>query len=72
MHVIACLAEGLGIRGTARVFEIDANTVLNWLVEAAEQLQAFSAYFLRELPLNQVQLDELYAVLSAVQRWRNE
>ena len=26
--VIACLAEGLGIRGTARVFEIDANPVL--------------------------------------------
>jgi hypothetical protein len=26
--VIACLAEGLGIRGTARVFGIDANTVL--------------------------------------------
>jgi hypothetical protein len=66
VHVIACLAEGLGIRGTARVFEIDANTVLNWLVQAAEQPQAFSAYFLRELPLNQVQLDELYAVLSAV------
>jgi IS1 family transposase len=56
----------LGIRGTARVFEIDANTVLQWLVEAAEQLHAFSAYFLRELQINQVQLDELYAVLSAV------
>jgi hypothetical protein len=37
-----------------------------WLVEAAEQLQAFSAYFLRDLHLNQVQLDELYAVFSAV------
>jgi IS1 family transposase len=66
VRVIACLAEGLGIRGTARVFEIDPNTVLNWLVEAAEQLHAFSAYFLHELPINQIQLDELYAVLSAV------
>jgi hypothetical protein len=64
--VIACLCEGLGIRGTARVFGIDANTVLQWLVEAAEQLQAFSNYFLRELHINQVQLDELYAVLRAV------
>jgi hypothetical protein len=36
VRVIACLAEGLGIRGTARVFEIDPNTVLAWLVEAAE------------------------------------
>ena len=35
-------------------------------MEAAEQLHAFSAYFLHELHLNQVQLDELYAVLSAV------
>jgi IS1 family transposase len=66
VHVIACLAEGLGIRGTARVFEIDPNTVLGWLVEAAEQLQTFSAYFLHEVHLEQIQLDELYAVLSAV------
>ena len=42
VRVIACLAEGLGIRATARVFEVDPNTVLQWLVEAAEQLQAFS------------------------------
>src|SRR5215510_2894512 len=66
VRVIACLAEGLGIRGTARVYEIDPNTVLGWLVEAAEQLHAFSAYFLHELHLHQVQLDELYAVLCAV------
>src|SRR5499427_2677380 len=43
VRVIACLAEGLGIRGTARVFEVDANTVLQWLVEAAEQLPDFCA-----------------------------
>jgi hypothetical protein len=32
---IAALAEGLGIRAVARVFEVDPNTVLGWLVEAA-------------------------------------
>ena len=42
VRVLACLAEGLGIRATARVFEVDPNTVLRWLVEAAEQLRAFS------------------------------
>jgi IS1 family transposase len=63
VRVLACLAEGLGIRATARVFEVDANTVLQWLVEAAEQLRAFSAYFLCDLHLEQLQLDELYAVL---------
>jgi transposase-like protein len=66
VHVLACLAEGLGIRATARVFEVDPNTVLGWLVEAAEQLKAFAHYFLCEVHVHQVQLDELYAVLSAV------
>jgi IS1 family transposase len=63
VRVLACLAEGLGIRATARVFESDANTVLQWLVEAAEQLQAFSAYFLCDVHVTQLQLDELYAVI---------
>ena len=66
VRVIACLAEGLGIRGTARVFEVDPNTVLQWLVEAAEQLQAFSRYVLHDVRVRQVQLDELFALLSAV------
>jgi IS1 family transposase len=66
VRVIACLAEGLGIRGTARVFEVDPNTVLQWLVEAAEQLQAFSRYVLHDVRVTQVQLDELFALLSAV------
>src|SRR5438552_5551320 len=63
VRVLACLAEGLGIRATARVFEVDANTVLQWLVEAAEQLRAFSRYFLCDVHIEQLQLDELYAVL---------
>jgi hypothetical protein len=63
VHVLACVAEGLGIRATARVFEVEANTVLHWLVEAAEQLRAFSAYLLCDLHVEQLQLDELYAVL---------
>src|SRR6266853_2014821 len=66
VRVLACLAEGLGIRGTARVFEVDPNTVLGWLVEAAEQLRAFSQHFLHDVRVTQVQLDELYALLRAV------
>jgi IS1 family transposase len=65
VQVLACLAEGLGIRATARVFEVDANTVLSWLVEAAEQLRAFSVYCLCDLHVEQLQLDEVYAVLRA-------
>src|SRR5207244_727396 len=66
VRVIACLAEGLGIRGTARVFEVDPNTVLQWLVEAAEQLQAFSRHVLHDVRVRQLQLHELFALRSAV------
>ena len=66
VRVIACLAEGLGIRGTARVFEVEAHTVLQWLVDAAEQLQAFARHGLHDIRVQQVQLDELFALLSAV------
>ena len=60
------MAEGLGIRAVARVFAVDANTVLAWLVEAAEHLQAFSQYFLHDVRVPQLQLDALYALRSAV------
>jgi len=39
---------------------------LHWLIEAAEQLRAFSASFLCDLHLEQLQLDELYAVLRGL------
>src|SRR5215831_16896198 len=63
---VGALAEGLGIRAVARVFEVDPNTVLAWLVEVAEHATAFSQYFLNDVRVTQVQLDELFALLSAV------
>jgi IS1 family transposase len=63
---VGALAEGLGIRAVARVFAVDPNTVLQWLVEAADHAAALSRYFLHDVHVRQVQLDELFAVLSAV------
>src|SRR5712691_27197 len=63
---VGALAEGLGIRAVARVFEVDPNTVLEWLVEVADHAAAFSQYFLHDVRVTQVQLDELFALLSAV------
>ena len=63
---MAALAEGLGIRAVARVFETDPNTVLCWLVETADHLGAFSRHFLHDLDREQVQMDELFALLRAV------
>ncbi len=56
VRVIACLAEGWGIRDTLAVFG----------VEAAEQLHAFSRHGLHDVRVRQVQLDALFTLLSAV------
>jgi IS1 family transposase len=63
---IGALAEGLGIRAVARVFEVDPHTVLAWLIEVADHATAFSRYFLHDVRVTQIQLDELFALLSAV------
>jgi len=59
VRVLACWAEGLGIRATARVFEVDPDTGLQWLVAAAAQLQTFTSSFLCDMHVTQRQLDEL-------------
>ena len=63
---ITALAQGVGMRAVARIFETDPNTVLSWLVEAAEHLEAFSRYHLGDLYAEHIQIDELFALLSAV------
>src|SRR3989449_10067005 len=42
VRVLACLAEGLGIRGTARGFESDPDTVLPGVVDAGGQRPGLS------------------------------
>src|SRR2546429_2916083 len=63
---VGALAEGLGIRTVARVFAVDPTTVLAWLVEVAGHAAAFSQHFLHDIGVTQVQLDALFALLSAV------
>jgi transposase-like protein len=63
---VGALAEGLGIRAVARVFAVDPNTVLAWLVEVADHATVFSQYFLHDVRVTQVQLDELFALLGAI------
>jgi transposase-like protein len=60
------VAEGLGIRAVARVFAVDPNTVRHWLTEVADQAAACSRYFLHDVHDPQGQLEELFALLSAV------
>jgi hypothetical protein len=63
VHVLAGLAEGWGLRATARGCEVDPTTGRRWLGEAAEQRTAWAASLLGAVHGNQGQLDELDAGL---------
>jgi len=62
--VLVALVEGLGIRAAGRVFGLDPNTVESWLVAASRQMMGFAGYVLVDLEVEQVQLDELFAMLG--------
>ncbi len=63
-RALKALAEGLSIRATARVFDVEPNTVEAWLRQAAKHMEAVSGYLLHDLHLQQVQIDELWALLG--------
>ena len=60
MHGIALLCEGVSPRKVARVYKVDKDTVLRWLMEAAVHSEAVLGYMLHDLHLSEVQMDELY------------
>ena len=66
MRAIASLCEGMSPRKVARVFEMDKDTVLRWLVQAAQHSEAVVGYMVHNLHLTQVQMDELYALLAGM------
>ena len=63
-RALKALAEGLGLRATARGFDVDPNTVERWIRQAAKHMGAVSGYLLHDLQLTQVQIDELWALLG--------
>ncbi len=66
MRAIATLCEGVSPRKVGRIFGVDKDTVLSWVVEAAKHSEAVIGYMVHNLELTQVQMDELYALLSGM------
>jgi hypothetical protein len=62
--ILALKIEGVGIRSTARILDLDVNTVQDWLKKGSGHMEAVSNYLMRELNLSQVQVDELWALLG--------
>jgi IS1 family transposase len=54
------LAEGLAIRATGRILEVDKDTVGQWVPRLGQHCQRVMAYFFRNLHITECQLDELW------------
>ena len=67
-EVIACLAEGNGIRATARIKGVDKDTVTAWLDKASQHVEAVSRYLMVHLHFEAVQLDEFWSFVKKRKR----
>ena len=54
------LAEGLAIRATARILEVDKDTVCQWVPRLGRHSLRVMAYYFRNLHITECQLDELW------------
>jgi len=54
------MAEGMSIRATARILEVDKDTVGEWVARLGEPCAQVMAYHFRQLHLTEYQLDELW------------
>jgi len=57
------LAEGVSIRATGRLVEVDKDTVNHWLPNLGRHCQRLMNYFFRDLHLSECQLDELWTFI---------
>ena len=60
------LFEGVSPRKVGRIFGVDKDTVMSWLVAASAHSEVVLGYVLHELRVEQVQMDELDALLPRV------
>jgi transposase-like protein len=67
-EAIACLAEGNGIRATARIKNVDKDTVAAWLDKASQHVEAVSRYLMVNLHFEAVQLDEFWSFVKKRKR----
>lgn len=67
-RALKALAEGLSLRATARVFDVDKDDVCHWLDVASQHCARLAATRLKNLPLGECQLDELWSFVRKKER----
>ena len=68
LRTLAMIDEKGSIRGTARVTGHDKNTVSRWLKIAGEHCKEITEYFLNDLELTKVQVDEIWSYIKKRRR----
>lgn len=63
-QIIHHAAEGVGVRATARLLNINKDTVNRVILRAGEHCELVLSNLLRSLKLNEAQLDELWAFIK--------
>ena len=64
LRTLALLPEKGSIRGVARVTGHDKNTICRWLAVAAEHCREVTDYYLKDLHLTRVQVDEIWSFVK--------
>jgi transposase-like protein len=64
VQIIHHAAEGVGVRATSRLLDIDKNTVNRVILRAGEHCEIVLSNLLRSLKLKEAQLDELWAFVK--------
>ena len=63
-QIIHHAAEGVGVRATARLLDINKDTVNRVILRAGEHCEIVLSNLLRSLKLNEAQLDELWTFVK--------
>lgn len=66
--ILHCLVEGNSVRGTARLCDVEKRTVLRILRLAGDNCQRLLEQKIREVPVDDVQLDEAWTFVAKKER----
>lgn len=61
--VLLCLTRGMGVNNTCRQEKVTADSILSWIIKAAQHTNEFSQYMQQEMHLEQVQIDEFWSFI---------
>jgi transposase-like protein/IS1 family transposase len=70
LMILRCLLEGNSVRSTARLCDVEPNTVLSILVLAGERAERLLGDKLRNVPVKDVQADEIWSFIGCKEKMR--